>query len=107
MYALIVRIPPDGVARFQAYERAVLPLLGEHGGRLDRRVRSVDGTREIHLLAFDSPQGFERFRADPRRSAAQPLLQAAAPDVELIEVAPVIDPADQVLGPVEGPGDRG
>ena len=92
-YALIARVPRKGVADFQAYEEAVLPLLDEHGGRLDRRVRSADGTLEIHLLVFDSPQALERLRADPRRSAAQPLLQAAEPELELVQVFPVLDPA--------------
>ena len=92
-YALIARVPPDRVAEFQAYEHAVLPLLAEHGGQLDRRVRSLDGTLEIHLLVFDSPQGLARFRSDPRRAAAQPLLQAAAPELELIDVVHVSDSA--------------
>jgi uncharacterized protein (DUF1330 family) len=88
-YVLIARVPPEGVRQFQAYEQTVLPLLGEHGGRLDRRLRSLDGTLEIHVLVFDSPHALERFRSDPRRAAVQPLLTAAAPQVELIEVVPV------------------
>lgn len=52
---------------FEAYEAAVLPLVPEHGGSLDARVRSLDGTFEFHLLSFPSPGAFDRFRADPRR----------------------------------------
>ncbi len=89
MYALIARVPTSGVANFQQYEDAVLPLLGEHGGHLDRRVRSADGTLEIHLLVFDSPTGLERFRADPRRAALSSLLRAAGPELELTRVLPV------------------
>jgi hypothetical protein len=31
-FVLIARVPSDGVASFQAYEEAVLPLLSEFGG---------------------------------------------------------------------------
>lgn len=39
-FVLIARIPPDGVAAYQAYEDQVLPVLAEHGGRLQRRLRN-------------------------------------------------------------------
>ena len=35
---LIARIPRDGIASFQAYEEAVLALLSEFGGSLERRL---------------------------------------------------------------------
>ena len=91
MYALIARVPNHGVADFQAYEDTVLPLLAEHGGHLDRRVRSRDGTLEVHLLLFESDESLDRFRADPRRVAANPMLDAASADLELIQVLSVAD----------------
>lgn len=87
-YALIARVPPGGVADFLAYEALVLPLLPEHAGRLDRRVRSADGTLEVHLLEFASAQSLADFRADPRRAAAAHLLEASGADLELTSVVP-------------------
>lgn len=46
-YVLIADVPADGVDAFREYENAVLPLLGEHGSRLERRLRSADGHREV------------------------------------------------------------
>jgi hypothetical protein len=65
-FVLIARVPFDGVASFQAYEEAVLPLLSEFGGLLERRLRNSDGTIEVHIVSFDSDQNFQRFRSDPR-----------------------------------------
>lgn len=56
---------------FDAYEATVLSLLDKHGGRLEMRVRSLDGCSETHLLFFPSAQAFENYRADPIRVAAQ------------------------------------
>jgi hypothetical protein len=50
----IARMPAEGVADFRAYEDAVLPLLPEYNGRLERRLRNADGTVEIHILSFAS-----------------------------------------------------
>ena len=43
-FVLIAHVPSDGVAGYQAYEEAVLPLLSEFGGLLERRLRNSDGT---------------------------------------------------------------
>ncbi|HEU0101354.1 MAG TPA: hypothetical protein VFR07_03465 [Mycobacteriales bacterium] len=85
-YAVIARVPPHGVQHFQEYEDAVLALLPAHGGRLDRRVRSADGILEIHLVVFDSADGLERFRSDPRRLAAAGLLHRSGAELELTHV---------------------
>ena len=75
-FVLIARVPSGGVARFQAYEDAVLPLLSEFGGLLERRLRNGDGTIEVHIVSFDSDQissaietihGAPRFRICSRR----------------------------------------
>ena len=68
-FVLIARVPPDGVAGFQAYEEAVLPLLSEFGGLLERRLRNSDGTVEVHIVSFDSDRNFQSFRTDPRRAS--------------------------------------
>lgn len=84
--ALIARVPPDGIAAFQEYEDTVLPLLPEFGGCLQRRLRNGDGTVELHVVRFASRADFERFRADPKRLAAAPLLQRSGAAIELMEL---------------------
>ncbi len=37
-YVLVIHGPAEGVELFQRYEAAVLPLLSEHGGALERRL---------------------------------------------------------------------
>ena len=77
-FVLIARVPSDGVASFQAYEEAVLPLLSEFGGLLERRLRNSDSTIEVHIVSFDSDQNFQRFRSDPRRAFFAHLIEASA-----------------------------
>jgi hypothetical protein len=77
------------VSDFQAYEARVLPILGEYGGTLERRLRKADGTIELHVLRFDSRDGLERFRQDKRRIEAVPLLLRSGATVELMELQDV------------------
>jgi hypothetical protein len=88
-FVLIARVPPDGVARFQAYEDAVLPLLGEHGGLLERRMRNADGTTEVHIVSFESDQDFQRYGRDPRRAALSHLFEASAASTERLAMTDV------------------
>ena len=57
------------IARFEAYETAVLALLPDHGGMLELRVRGTDRPIETHVLSFPSDQAFDDFVHDPRRIA--------------------------------------
>jgi hypothetical protein len=86
---LIARIPAAGVAHFQRYEDAVLPLLTEHGGRLERRLRGAGGDVEVHVVSFDSAEAFAAYRADPRRERHAQLLAASGAQVEVLEVEDV------------------
>jgi hypothetical protein len=54
---------------FEHYEAKVLDLVPNHGGRLEMRVRALDGRTETHLLYFPDEAAFEGFRADPGRLA--------------------------------------
>lgn len=83
---LIARTPAHGIARFQEYEAQVLPLLAEHGGVLQRRLRDADGTTEVHLIRFPSEAHFARYRADPRRTAHAPLMAASGAQTELLRM---------------------
>lgn len=88
-FVLIARLPSDGVAGFQAYEEAVLPLLSEFGGLLERRLRNSDSTIEVHIVSFDSDQNFQRFRNDPRRASFAHLIEASAAKNELLAMTDV------------------
>jgi len=83
-FALIARIPAEGVADFRAYEDAVLPLLPEFGGRLERRLRNADGTIEMHIVSFASEVDFQNYRNDPRRAAQTALLERSSARLELL-----------------------
>jgi hypothetical protein len=90
LFAMIARIPVEGIAAFQAYEAEVLPLLAEHGGVLQRRLRSADAAAEVHLVWFPSDQAFEGYQADPRRSLHAPLMQTSGAAIELLRLSDVV-----------------
>jgi hypothetical protein len=81
---LIVRIPTKGIEDFRAYEDAVLPLLPEFNGRLERRLRNQDGTIEIHIVSFASDADRQNYRNDPRRTAQAWLLEKSSAKLELL-----------------------
>jgi hypothetical protein len=64
----------EDVPAFQRYEDVVLPLLARHDGRLERRLRSADGSSEVHVLSFGSQAAYGRYQADPDRLEAGALL---------------------------------
>lgn len=66
---MIADVPEGGVAAFQEYESHVLPLLAQHGGRLERRLRSADGLVEVHVVSFGSRSGYASYMADPERAS--------------------------------------
>jgi hypothetical protein len=88
-FVLIVRIPIDGIEDFQAYEDAVLPLLPEFNGRLERRLRNQDGTAEMHIVSFASDADFQNYRNDPRRAAQAWLLEKSSAKLESLSMANV------------------
>ena len=88
-FVLIVRIPREGTEDFRAYEDAVLPLLPEFNGRLERRLRNPEGTIEIHIASFASDADFQNYRNDPRRQAQAWLLERSSAKLELIPMADV------------------
>ena len=85
-YLLVARLPAEGIAAFEEYERRVLGLLGVHGGRLARRLRSADRLVEVHLVEFPSTEAFAAYRDDPRRGAHAELLEASGAATELLEL---------------------
>ena len=88
-FVLIARIPTEGIEDFRAYEDAVLPLLPEFNGRLERRLRNPDGTLEMHIISFVSDADHQNYRNDPRRTARAWLLQKSSAKLELLAMANV------------------
>jgi hypothetical protein len=72
-------VPAEAAPGLQRYEQAVLPLLPRHGGRLERRLRTPDGTTEVHVLSFASEDAYRAYLADPGRSVHRALLGGAEP----------------------------
>jgi len=88
-FVQIARIPLEGVEAYQAYEDQVLPLLAEHGGRLQRRLRNESGISEGHIITYPSDAVAQLYRSDPRRVAATHLLEASLAKVELLSLRDV------------------
>ena len=88
-FVLIVRIPAQGIEDFRVYEDAVLPLLPEFNGRLERRLRNPDGTIEMHIVSFETDADFRSYRNDPRRTAQAWLLERSSAKLELLPVVNV------------------
>lgn len=85
-FVMVVRIPVDGVERFREYEAHVLPLLAEHGGRLERRLHSREGRVEVHVVTFPSTGAFVAYRDDPRRAEWRALLVESGAEQEIFEL---------------------
>ena len=85
----VLDVPPEAVAAFRRYEDQVLALLRRHDGRLERRLRTPDGTTEIHVLAFASESGYRGYLSDPERAGHRSLL--AGVDVSQRVVESLVD----------------
>jgi hypothetical protein len=83
---MVARIPAAGVDAFQRYEAEVLPTLAEHGAVLERRLRSADGSTEVHVIRFPAASAFVAYRDDARRGAQRELLDASGAETELYEL---------------------
>ncbi|MER5478147.1 hypothetical protein ABT026_14400 [Streptomyces sp. NPDC002734] len=90
-YLMLAWLAEGGAGAFDVYEGAVLPLLAEYGGRLERRVRTMDDRLEVHLVSFPTEDALDAYRADPRRSAAAPLLESSGAEVQLLPVRDIGD----------------
>jgi hypothetical protein len=88
-FVLVARIPAEGVEHFRAYEDAVLPLLPEFNGCLERRLRNQDGTTEMHIISFASDADFQNYRNDSRRTSQAWLLEKSSAKLELLAMANV------------------
>jgi uncharacterized protein (DUF1330 family) len=79
-------------ADLSAYEDKVLCLLGEHGGRVIQRARTVAGKdddsepTEVQLLRFASEDALNGFMHDDRRAALAGQRDAAIAMTEVLRV---------------------
>lgn len=86
---IIADVSPEAVTAFLDYEQKVLTLLPRHGGRLERRLRSRDGSAEVHVISFASRSGYQTYLADPERTLHRPLIEKFAIRQRLLEVIDV------------------
>jgi hypothetical protein len=90
LIAMVADIEPAGIEAFRAYEDVVLPLLGRHGGRLERRLRTSDGTSEIHIVFFADESGYEAYLSDPDRVRARGVLGETPLEQRILAVCDVL-----------------
>lgn len=86
-----VRVPVEGIEAFREFEAAVLPLLPKYDARLERRLRTLDGRVELHVVSFPSREALDGYRADPARQEHLHLLHESEAATELLEVMDVTD----------------
>ena len=72
---------------FEEYEAKVLASLERYGARLEERLRSTDGTAELHLLYFPDAASLAAFRGDPVRASAQSVGEQSGASSTITEVA--------------------
>ncbi|GAA3752265.1 hypothetical protein GCM10022225_40860 [Plantactinospora mayteni] len=93
---VLLDVPEEHLTAFGRYEDRVLPLLAEHGGRLEQRLRTGDGRTEVHLLSFTGRDGYQSYLDDPRRAAYRdeelPGVALAGRVLEVSEVDPAARP---------------
>ncbi len=88
-FVMVADMPAEGANAFRDYEDQVLPLLSRHQGTLERRLRSLEGTTEVHVVNFESRASYDSYLRDPERQAHRQLLDGAAVEQRLLEVADV------------------
>jgi uncharacterized protein (DUF1330 family) len=86
VFVMVADLRQEDVPAFQQYEAAVLPLLVRHGGRLERRLRSDDAQQEVHIVSFESREGYESYLADEQRQAHRSLLDGSEVVQRLLQV---------------------
>jgi hypothetical protein len=86
-YLFIASVPTAGLQDFQLFIARVLPLIGEHGGWLERRFGSDDGTVELFVVSFPDTSAFDRLQTSTHISDAAPLLYRSGARFEVMPVA--------------------
>lgn len=89
---ILVQIDLSGadLALFESYEARALAVLGQHGGRIEERVRTVSSTTEVQLLYFPDEAALSAFRSDPSRAALRALWVDCGATSTISEVVRVV-----------------
>jgi uncharacterized protein (DUF1330 family) len=78
---VLLRAGDPGLVGLREFERKVLPVLREHGGRLvyafEPEKTAPDAPDEIHILEFPSREHLEAYRGDPRLAKLAALRESA------------------------------
>ncbi len=78
-----------GKPPLKAYQEEVMPIFHAHGGRLVSASHASkprdDDPDEVHIVHFDSQEGLEAFRADPRHAVMREKRRYAIRDTRLFE----------------------
>ena len=88
-FVMVADLPAGAESSFQEYESLVLPLLGRHGGRLERRLRTDDALVEVHIVSFTSKDGYESYIADHERQCHRSVLDGSGVAQRLLQVQDV------------------
>jgi uncharacterized protein (DUF1330 family) len=85
-FVMVADLEPGALQAFQRYESIVLPLLARHGGRLERRLRTADALSEVHIVSFESKDGYESYIADEERQSHRSQLDGIEVVQRLLQV---------------------
>lgn len=88
-YLMTIELHAGMADVLRRYEQQAVPVMQRYGGRLVYVFRPVHAAAstipdEVHLLVFDSEQGFAAFRADPELHAVRRLRDAAVKRVSVL-----------------------
>lgn len=82
-FTILIYVKEGKDAVFRSYEDQALPHLAKHGGRVECMFAptTISGNLalpdEVHVLSFDTADGFTRYRADPEVQALASLRDAS------------------------------
>ena len=95
LYLALIYLHPGQQAALRRYENLALPVFRRHGGRFERILSPLrvaggppdpDEPDEVHLLRFETAEGFEAVRRDPEMAALAPLRREIVRKALLVRV---------------------
>lgn len=90
----LIYIKPGCEETFHRFENIAIPLIERYNGKLLLRCRPDEASfietncgkpYEIHLVSFESPEDFERFKNNPERQSYLPLKEQSVERIVLVE----------------------
>lgn len=90
IYVLVlIELNADMADMLRHYEQQAAPIMQRHGGRFVYVLKPTPSAPggvpdEVHLLAFESEQGFAAFRADPDLHAIRHLRDAVVKEASVL-----------------------